>query len=106
MPKPYRKYKDGGYYMCRNCNTKRLQKYRQTPEGKEAIKSANKNYYEKNSEKHSNVWSKVKNIENEVCEVCGEVKVDKHHYDYNKPLDVVFLCRKHHKEVHRIMNNA
>jgi hypothetical protein len=35
------------------------------------------------------------------CEVCGELKVDAHHDDYMKPLDVRWLCRKHHNEHHR-----
>lgn len=34
------------------------------------------------------------------CEVCGEKKVDAHHDDYSKPLDVRWLCRKHHAEHH------
>ena len=35
------------------------------------------------------------------CEVCGVNKVDAHHDDYTKPLDVRWLCRKHHNEHHR-----
>ena len=34
------------------------------------------------------------------CEVCGCEKADAHHQDYNKPLEVIWLCRKHHKEWH------
>ena len=36
------------------------------------------------------------------CEVCAVTKVDAHHDDYAKPLDVRWLCRKHHNEHHRI----
>lgn len=35
------------------------------------------------------------------CEVCGAVKVQGHHDDYSKPLEVRWLCQKHHKELHR-----
>jgi hypothetical protein len=34
------------------------------------------------------------------CEVCGGLKVDAHHDDYSKPLEVRWLCKKHHREVH------
>jgi len=34
------------------------------------------------------------------CWVCGDKKVEGHHVDYDSPLDVIWLCRKHHCEVH------
>jgi len=33
---------------------------------------------------------------------CGDKKSHAHHQDYTKPLDVMWLCQKHHKELHRI----
>jgi len=35
------------------------------------------------------------------CVVCGEKKSNGHHEDYSKPLEVVWLCLKHHMERHR-----
>jgi hypothetical protein len=35
------------------------------------------------------------------CIVCGCVEVEAHHDDYSKPLEVIFLCKKHHRELHR-----
>jgi hypothetical protein len=37
------------------------------------------------------------------CEVCGSEKSDAHHDDYNQPLVVRFLCRKHHVQWHRMV---
>lgn len=34
------------------------------------------------------------------CEICGNAKVDAHHDDYSRPLDVRWLCRPHHNEHH------
>ena len=34
------------------------------------------------------------------CEVCGSKNVQAHHDDYSKPLEVRWLCFKHHRELH------
>lgn len=34
------------------------------------------------------------------CEVCGTANVQAHHDDYNKPLEVRWLCATHHTEHH------
>lgn len=34
------------------------------------------------------------------CEICGDKEVQGHHPDYSKPLDVRWLCKKHHQEHH------
>lgn len=34
------------------------------------------------------------------CEVCGAEKVDAHHDDYSQPINVRWLCRPHHRELH------
>lgn len=34
------------------------------------------------------------------CEVCGNSRTDAHHEDYDQPLSVRWLCRKHHAQRH------
>lgn len=42
-------------------------------------------------------------VEKKPCAVCGETRrVYAHHEDYDKPLDVVWLCARHHAERHGI----
>ena len=35
------------------------------------------------------------------CVVCGEIKSEGHHEDYEQPLDVVWLCKDHHIQRHQ-----
>lgn len=35
------------------------------------------------------------------CAACGATKVIAHHYDYNRPLEVLWLCELHHKQWHK-----
>lgn len=35
------------------------------------------------------------------CQVCGRTGAEGHHFDYSKPLDVLWLCPTHHKDMHR-----
>jgi hypothetical protein len=34
------------------------------------------------------------------CRICGETRSEAHHSDYQKPLDVDWLCSEHHKAEH------
>jgi len=35
------------------------------------------------------------------CVICGNENVEGHHPDYSRPLDVVWLCKSHHQEIHK-----
>lgn len=40
-------------------------------------------------------------IKKKPCKKCGSSKSQMHHPDYCKPIKVVWLCRKHHLELHK-----
>lgn len=97
------------FYMCRECNTSRHKKYRQTAKGKENVYKANKKYISLNREK-SSAWQAVsyarenKHFQKPLnCADCGQEKtLDAHHHDYSKPLEVRWLCRLCHKKAHKV----
>lgn len=37
------------------------------------------------------------------CQICGDTKSQAHHFDYTDPGWVMWLCTKHHREVHAIV---
>ena len=38
------------------------------------------------------------------CEICGTIKnIVKHHEDYNQPLNIRWLCKRHHYDIHSII---
>lgn len=39
------------------------------------------------------------------CVVCGDPKVEGHHKDYSRPLDVIWVCAKHHREMFHSLNH-
>jgi hypothetical protein len=46
---------------------------------------------------------KKRELTRQPCEICGDDYTVAHHDDYGRPLDVQWLCLKHHKRVHRLM---
>lgn len=47
------------------------------------------------------VYIKRGKLKKQPCNVCGEIKVQAHHEDYSKPLEIIWLCVKHHIEIHK-----
>ena len=79
--------------------------YNETERGKEAAKRHHRRYYYKYPEKNRAkylVRKAIKNgeLEKQCCEICGSENVHAHHSDYTKPLDVIWLCPKHHAWIH------
>ena len=105
----YNKNKYGvQYYHCQECNAERCKKYRHTKKGNEifnrgAKKTQKKHYYKQNARvKMRLALLAGKIIKPNKCEKCEQIKiVEGHHFDYEKPLEVVWVCRKCHSLIHR-----
>lgn len=84
--------------------------YRATASGKEAVKRAHRAYERKQPERHyarialGHAVRDGKVFQWPICAVptCDCYIVEGHHPDYSRPLDVVWLCNKHHREVHNM----
>jgi len=81
-------------------------KYIQTDAGKAAHNRATSKYYRCHQDRraaHIIFGNAVKygRVIRQPCVICGK-KADGHHPDYAKPLEVIWLCRKHHVEAHKL----
>ena len=77
---------------------------------KELQKIALKNWREKNEHKIRAETKAYKNIpipKNQLCEICKKnIATERHHEDYSKPLEVMFVCNKCHNRIHRGYKNG
>ncbi|MGL4757542.1 MAG: hypothetical protein ACRCXB_34745 [Aeromonadaceae bacterium] len=84
-------------------------KYSRTDSGRVAQSVADKNYKSKPSSKKKAIakWAVKRAITSGLiskgpCEVCGCTGAVGHHDDYDRQLDVRWLCPIHHKEWHMV----
>ena len=82
-------------------------RYQQSPEGKASAAEYNKKRLstpegQKKRKARNAVYSAVRagKLKKEPCVVCGLEKSEGHHESYDKPLEVIWLCRTHHIEEH------
>jgi hypothetical protein len=88
------------YHRCRACNTALAKRYRATESGRKSVQKAVKKY-ERNNPERRKAWAAVSGIPPRPCQVCGtEENIHKHHPDPFQKRLIVFLCAKHHKQVH------
>lgn len=95
-------------YVCRPCNTLRLQEYRKTKRGKErtriaVAKSMHKFYYKQLARSRLNEALKRGLVTKPAQCQCGSLKVEAHHENYEMPLLVKWLCRACHADIHRVL---
>ena len=83
-------------------------KYRQTPAGREVRREFHRRYRQNPDHRPSILARLALNkavyageVARGSCAHCGTTsRIEAHHPDYSKPLDVVWLCRFHHRELH------
>lgn len=85
---------------------KAREEYRKTDKGKKAIYNSVKNYRAKHPERQKIYRDCLKKLDNpHICSNCGsDILVEAHHNDYSKPFEVVWLCRKCHRNWHKTNN--
>lgn len=109
--------KSGRANRCRDCQKeKRTTRYIAAPKiAKTAdakVRAGRERYRKNHPEKiaaHRVVEGKLRRgkLTRKPCEVCGsEDRLNAHHDDYSKPLDIRWLCRLHHVQLHREMEPA
>ena len=112
---------DGYLNKCKQCNKKdalehrlknidRIREYdKLRGKNKERMKASSeitamwRNEDKRRSKCHSAVAKAIKSglLKRLPCERCGCEKSLAHHEDYDKPLDVIFLCQPCHKQRHK-----
>lgn len=106
---------DGHVNKCKECNKKdvienrkdKIEYYREYDirRGSRKTSEDTKKYREQNPKKyaaHIKVGNALRDgkLFKQPCEVCGDVNVHGHHCDYDKSLEVMWLCAEHHSQWH------
>ena len=94
----------GHYTACKVCKNIYQKQYSKSKAGKKVQVKADQARKEKFSHKRSarsKTFTAIKNGTIKVlpCLICGN-KAEAHHHDYSRPLDVMWLCKPHHRETH------
>lgn len=107
--------------VCKVCSKKAKSEYRASEHGKAVIREQFKRRYNKHTKEYIHkamdrylkkpevVRAEAKAryalkkglIEKKVCETCSGIKVEMHHDNYEKPLEVRWFCRSCHMKEHR-----
>lgn len=99
----YREYERGRATLPHRVEAR--MEYAQTEQGREAGRRAKRDWCDRNPAKRKAQYAAGNAIRDgrlvrQPCEICG-ARAQAHHDDYSKPLDVRWLCPKHHTEWHK-----
>lgn len=119
------KMRDGYLNKCRDCVCQRVRKHRRQNDhvreyDRERAKRPERikhraevtqrwrEQYPERAAAHNAVSNAVRDgkLDKEPCYFCGEERVEAHHPDYTKPLDVVWLCARCHRRLHALESAA
>jgi len=113
-----KKMADGHRNECKVCRKAKIAKWQQenperrkvtvkewannNPEKKRAIRKAHSERFPEKQKAREVALYAIRSgkLIRGPCEICGATKVQAHHEDYSKPLDVNWLCIRHHIERH------
>lgn len=86
--------RQGKHRYCLECHAAYMRKWR-------ASHPLNKEQRRKDAARsYLHAYLRRGKIARQPCKVCGEPRVEAHHKNYSKPLEVVWLCRPHHRQEH------
>jgi hypothetical protein len=106
---------DGRLNICRDCTCARVRQHRQLNDHvrefdrSRGIRKSNKAVLERWTAKFPERKKAANAVSNALrdgrlrkmpCLFCESEKVEGHHKDYSKPLDVIWLCPKCHRRLH------
>ena len=95
------------HFCCRDCYSK----YRAELLPKEEQHAYGTGYSQEERAKRKkareifNHYVRDKHIKKQPCEMCGNENVEAHHDDYNRPLEVRWLCFNCHRKWHKEHDN-
>jgi len=85
-----------------------VRKYRDSEKGKATMRRAFHKARKADPRKHAarvlanTAVARGKLVKPDICQLnegCSG-RLEAHHYDYSRPLEVVWVCRKHHGDIH------
>ncbi len=118
----------GRAYRCKECRRKydrehprnerskdsrrkaQVAKWHQSEHGKAMSRLSRARRFAANKEKYKakEMIERLVNkgiIKRQPCATCGSDNGQGHHPDYSKPLEVVWLCQKHHSQIHQALGH-